>query len=1268
MFTQFLSLEPFQTFGDLLKFLRRRERLTQLELSISVGYSEAQIGRLEQNQRKPDLTAIQALFIPALHLDNEPELAARFLDLARSARQEDAPAPGVAPYKGLLFFEQADADLFFGREALIKHLAERVTDLAMDASPRFLAMVGASGSGKSSLVRAGLAVALQSLGWEIHIFTPTTNPMKMLAADDNLSGTQTDKNRLILVDQFEETFTLCRDEGERAEFIEKLISIAGDKSGKTRVVIALRADFYSHCSQYPLLRAAVAAEQEYIGQMTTAELRRAVEEPARRGGWEFEPGLVDILLSDIGADGMGQPEPGALPLLSHALLVTWERRRGRTFTIQGYRASGGVRGAIAETAESVFTDQLNQVQQNLARDIFLRLTELGEGTEDTRRRAALNELAHKSEEAIQLRAVLNTLAEARLITLNEDSAEVAHEALIREWQRLHEWLSQDREGLRLHHHLSDAAFEWEARRHDPAELYRGARLAQIREWALSNEERLNQAERDFLAASIDLEQHEALEREAQRQRELEAAKELADTQSRAAKQLRRRAIFLTGAFILAITLAGVAIFFGNRASRTATEAQAANQIATSRELASASLINLNIDPERSILLALQAEAQADTFQAQDALHRAIQTSRLLKRAPAPLGECYCSIAFSPDGTRLATESRDAEGQLTTQIRDAATLEVFFSKPGVWADDRWLDANYLPIAAPSVDRSSTILTVWDAAGQKVAATITLPIYFDDNAPFIDISPDRTKVAAVSSTDLGNLSVFDMATGQQLPRLGKPGYGYNTMLRFSPDSRTLLTIGALTDDNQEVTLWDVATGGELLTVPIKGLPALVDFSPDGKRFAVDEDQFVRIVDIVSGQDVANLSGHTGLVEHGLQFTADGSRLASVAGDGTTRIWDAVTGQGLLTVFGDDARIKSAAFSPDGARLATLSGESVQTWTITKADPHELLAVPAALDCDCMVAISPDGLQLAFFGGDNTVKIMDINSGQTLLTLPESDNQVRGLAFKPDGRRLATAGADNRVHVWDLVTGKELLALVGPTAPVDRVIYSPDGARLATIDRSGEARLWDAASGQTLFTLKVFDENRIQLSNSIGIAFSPNGSSLATAGGNFIKIWDTQTGQATLVLPLNDDKLAYAVAFSPDGKRLVVSFRGGSVNVLDTATGQKLFELTGHTGSVRHIAYSLDGTRIATASVDGTTRLWDAATGVEQLALTGHTGQVTGLAFSSDGARLATGSRDGTVRVYALRLEDLIKIAQSRRTRSLTTEECQKYLHMDACPAAQ
>src|SRR5688572_24787554 len=202
------SLNSFDNFGDLLKYLRRRQKLTQLELSITVGYSEAQISRLEKNLRLPDLTALKALFISALQLEDEPQLTARFLELAQSARQEDAPAPGIPPYKGLLFFDEADADLFFGREALTTHLAGHVMDLAMDASTRFLTVVGASGSGKSSLVRAGLTVALKRAGWEAGVFTPTANPLRVLESNLNLARTKPAERVLILVDQFEEVFTL----------------------------------------------------------------------------------------------------------------------------------------------------------------------------------------------------------------------------------------------------------------------------------------------------------------------------------------------------------------------------------------------------------------------------------------------------------------------------------------------------------------------------------------------------------------------------------------------------------------------------------------------------------------------------------------------------------------------------------------------------------------------------------------------------------------------------------------------------------------------------------------------------------------------------------------------------------------------------------------------------------------------------------------------------------------------------------------------------
>jgi transcriptional regulator with XRE-family HTH domain len=708
-FVQPLALDSFPTFGDLLKYLRRRERLTQLELSIAVGYSEAQISRLEKNQRLPDLTALKALFLPALHIEKDPAVAARLLELGQSAREEDAPTPGMAPYKGLLFFDEPDAEWFFGREALTERLCARVMSLAFGAPPRLLAVVGASGSGKSSLVRAGLAVALKRTGWDTRVFTPTAEPLKSLGGRTALANGNANTRRAVwLVDQFEEVFTLSREDAARAAFVEQLLAAAHEHDGLTTVVIALRADFYSHCAQFPRLREAIANQQEFIGQMSEEELRRAIEDPAKRGGWEFEPGLVDAMLRDIGAGGLEDQEPGALPLLSHALLATWERRRGRTLTLDGYRASGGVRGAIAETAESVFVDRLDQQQRHYARDIFLRLTELGEGTEDTRRRAALTELVPDVRAAAELRAVLNTLADARLVILGEDSAEVAHEALIREWQRLREWLHQDRDGLRLHRQLTQAAREWEALQRDHGALYRGARLAQTLEWAAANANALNAQERAFLDASKESAERDAAEREVQRRRELEAAQRLAEEQRRraeeqsvAAKRLRQRGYFLASAFVLAIVLAGIALFFGEQARSNAVAAQAnertaeqerataeqqrgiaeqqrlaaeqASRTAFSRELTASALANLDSDPDLGLLLALQAVSttysvdKTVTAEAESALHRAV----LAARAPLTLRghtDWVQRAAFSPDGTRIGTVSQDG----STRVWDSAT--------------------------------------------------------------------------------------------------------------------------------------------------------------------------------------------------------------------------------------------------------------------------------------------------------------------------------------------------------------------------------------------------------------------------------------------------------------------------------------------------------------------------------------------------------------------------------------------------------------------
>ena len=433
------------------------------------------------------------------------------------------PESGESPYMGLRYFDTSDADLFYGREALTAELLKRVKDES------FLAIVGASGSGKSSVARAGLIPAWKKENEKgvIHVITPTAHPLESLAASltrnsESVTATSTlmddlardarslrlyvkkalgEKKLLLLVDQFEETFTLCKDFDERKAFIENLLPLADDDS-TARVVITLRADFYHHCFEYEDLRLALQKHQENIGAMTMDELMQAITAPAEANGWNFQPGLVDLILQDIGT------EPGALPLLSHALLETWKRRQGRTLTLQGYTDAGGVKKAITQTAEGVY-DKLSPIEQNIARGIFLRLTELGEGVQDTRRRVKMNELGqNKEQDAVS--KVLKTLTDARLVTAEEDSAEVAHEALIREWGTLRKWLDEDRESLRLHRHVTESAKEWVRRGKEASELYRGTRLKQLQDWMKEHNEALSSLEREFVHASQNVKKQERI--------------------------------------------------------------------------------------------------------------------------------------------------------------------------------------------------------------------------------------------------------------------------------------------------------------------------------------------------------------------------------------------------------------------------------------------------------------------------------------------------------------------------------------------------------------------------------------------------------------------------------------------------------------------------------------------------------------------------------------------------------------------------------------
>jgi WD40 repeat protein len=1234
------------------------------------------------------------------------------------------PFPGKPPYKGMEFFDEVDAGLFFGRERLILCLIEHLRNmLSTKERPqnRFLAILGASGSGKSSVLRAGLVPAIKtgqmpiegtyppqgSQNWPVHIITPTAHPLEALAysltsssesqiatanlidemgrearslhlfASKHISTTHDGRYLLIVVDQFEEIFTLCRAENERKAFIDNLLT-AVESPVPVIVVIALRADFYAHCSRYQRLRQALSERQEYIGPMNSEELRQVIERPARKAGWDFEAGLVDLILRDTG------DEPGALPLLSHALLETWQHRRGYTMTLEGYSETGGVGQAIAQTAESVF-NRLTPEQQMIARRIFLRLTEPGEGALDTRRRTALDELLSSFGEAREIERVLKFLADARLITMSSDSVEVAHEALIREWPALREWLDQDRESLRLHHHLTEAALAWEDLDRDAGELYRGTRLAQVLEWYSQpeNSTALNKLEQEFIFASQELAEQEVQSREAQYQRELESAMKLAEVQRqraeveahraeeqiRTASQLHRRALILAGTLLVALVMVALAALFAWREQRQTT-------IATARELALAAQNTLTIDPELSILLGLKSAsswtsvAQTVPYDLQATLHQAIPAAR---------------------------------ARLTWQAGGETILSVNYIQPG---------------DSPRVitsDREEGLITVWDPVSNQRLVTIPGSITTGasgSSSPVVRPSPDGMLLAVAS--EKATTKLWDIIHRKELCSLS--GNGNVIMDSFFSHAGDLL----ITQESTGYMIWDVSTCERLLEISVPGnLSKASDISQDGKYFAaVTQTSEISIFEIASGLKIFTVQAGFDLTV--LAFSPDGKSLVGAGRENYFKQWDASTGDVITTFTSQivrEGQAEAIGYSPDGKHLLLM------TTLYDPATGSDLFSLLGHSKPVSSLAFNNDGTRAITGSYDGTARIWDLTTEHEVLTLSHPSGFIYGVAFSPDGNLLATSGEDQTVTIWEFTTGRKLQILSGHNDIVNDAAFSPDGTLLATGSADQTVRVWDTRSWQVTHTLSGFGEDRTGVPYIRGVfdlAFSPtcqsasnpaSSCSLAAVGhdGRLI-VWDAVTGQKQMTYQDSSAGLM-SVEFSPDGKLLATgnaSWQGDDswATILDASSGAVLRTLPSVPAWMWSLAFSPDGQRLGTINFYGDGKVWatesgellvdikgiqeggysitfnpdgtllavgsagyvalvEAKSGQLMLPLKGHQSLVVRSAFSPDGKYLATASFDSTARIYVVPANDLLTLANSRLTRSWTLEECQKYLHLETCP---
>lgn len=1123
-----------------------------------------------------------------------------------------AALAGVCPFKGLAFFDRADAEYFCGREQLVSDVLARLVEAPI------VGILGPSGIGKSSLLRAGVLHALSagllpgSGGWRQAVLRPGEHPDADLSGalggerlEQVLERISPGERLVIAVDQLEELFTLCKREDERAAFLDQLAAAAEDRERRALVLVSLRADFYGRLVSSPRFAGVLSGSHVLVGPMGREELARAIEQPAARAGLELEPGLTEALVSDVAG------ERGGLPLLSTTLLELWRVRDGRVLRYDGYRTSGGVHGAVARMAEVAY-NRLGESQQRIARGLMLRLAS-GEDSGLVRRRVRLSELERVAGAA----PVIAQLTDARLLTVTDGEVELSHEALLGEWPRYRTWLDEDRVGRRVYAHLAAAARDWEARGRDVADLYRGARLAAALEWRAGHELELNHTERQFLDAGRAVAGH---------------------------AQRRLRMVLGALAALLAVAVAGALVALDQRASAR-NEARAAE----SERLGLQALTEPRVD--RSLLLARQGVALDDSLATRSYLLDALLRSPAAIRVISGDGNPLTALDLSPDGRTLA--AGDSRGNV-----------VFFDA----ASGRRIAAPYQALRAISAVRFSP-------DGKLVA------LVEGDSVEFLDARTHQSKarllagppdtsgdssnnpwlLGAIAFSSNSRVLAADVIHNQpHRSSLDIVRWDVRTGRRLEPPRQIAPTpeatlVGLIASGAQVVTssapadvtvIRDTATLQPLRRLrggDIRGV-----LSPNGRLVAFGGiDGSVRILDLHTGVLRTTADRHDGAVTD-LRFTPDARTLLTAGADGRLIEWNVADAVRIETFTGHAGSVSQIAIAPDG-RTAYTAGEdgTVIAWDLAgdkrlgrpfTAPPRSATVFPSGGNgpttvgttvplAGFAVATTPHGRDFAVPDDAGYVDVFDSRTLTRTARIPVSPGrQVAAVAVAPDGRTVAATTQDGHLRFGDLRHPQRLGPPLAVTDwPVWSLAFSGDGRWLATAgditSSDPPLQLWDVRRRRRVNTALLSPRT----ADPSDVTFSPDGTKLAAAvndpeGTTAIEIFSVPQLAQLKTLPAD---AGTSVRFSPDGRLLVFGDVHGRVWLYDTHTWTpRGSPLVAHTGAVATVSFSPDGRTLATTSNDGTTRLWEIPSGRPiGTALPGPAQHYVAAAFVDGGTHLVT-----------------------------------------------